>query len=171
MTARSRPIDQKHLAYQTYEIYWCFDVVGISDDRLRESNDQGRSGVRSMPLSLHGHVWKWNTCEQAQIFTVICCDELHGRGIAITSAETCARYLIVGLRKYVGFFFGAADRLVLIPLWATFLVAAGCGCPNAAPAPPSLDVAGVSGLPKDVPIVSELVATLDGHTNAQIQPP
>ncbi len=104
MTARSRPIDQKHLAYQTYEIYWCFDLVGISDDRLRASNDQVRSCVRSMPLSLHGHVWKWNTGEQAQIFTVICCDELHGRGIAITSAETCARYPIVGLRKYVGFF-------------------------------------------------------------------
>ncbi len=68
------------------------------------------------------------------------------------------------------FFFGAADRLVLIPLWATFLVAAGCGGPNAAPAPPSLEVEVVSVLQKDVPIVSEWVATLDGYTNAQIQP-
>ena len=68
------------------------------------------------------------------------------------------------------FFFGAADRLVLIPLWATSLVAAGCGGPNAAPAPPSLEVEVVSVLQKDVPIVSEWVATLDGYTNAQIQP-
>jgi hypothetical protein len=31
---------------------------------------------------------------------VICCDELHGRGIAKTIAETCARDPIVGLREY-----------------------------------------------------------------------
>jgi RND family efflux transporter MFP subunit len=68
------------------------------------------------------------------------------------------------------FFFGAPDRLVLIPLWATFLVTAGCGGPNAAPAPPSLEVEVASVLQKDVPIVSEWVATLDGYINAQIQP-
>src|SRR5580704_9656884 len=67
-------------------------------------------------------------------------------------------------------FFRAADRLVLIPLWATFLVAAGCGGPNAAPAPPSLEVEVASVLQKDVPIVSEWVATLDGYVNAQIEP-
>ena len=39
MTARSRPIDQKQLAYQTYEIYSCFDLVGISDDQFRASNE------------------------------------------------------------------------------------------------------------------------------------
>src|SRR5712664_622696 len=68
------------------------------------------------------------------------------------------------------FFFGAADRLVLILLSATVLVAAGCGGPNAAPAPPSLEVEVVSVLQKDVPIVSEWVATLDGYVNAQIAP-
>ncbi len=68
------------------------------------------------------------------------------------------------------FFFGAADRLVLIPLWATFLVAAGCGGPNEAPAPPSLEVEVASVLQRDVPIVSEWVATLDGYVNAQIEP-
>ena len=68
------------------------------------------------------------------------------------------------------FFFGPADRLVLIPLSATFLVAAGCGGPNAAPAPPSLEVEVASVLQKDVPIVSEWVATLDGYVNAQIEP-
>jgi len=36
-----------------------------------------------------------NTGEQAQIFTVICCDEYMAEEFAITSAETCARYLIV----------------------------------------------------------------------------
>src|SRR6266481_2638477 len=106
MTARSRPIDQSQLAYQTNEIYWCFDLVGISDDQLRAVNDPVRSSVRSMPLSSHGHVWKWNTGEQAQIFTVICGDELHGRGIAKTSSETCVRYPIVGLRKCAALFSG-----------------------------------------------------------------
>src|SRR6266404_1916747 len=68
------------------------------------------------------------------------------------------------------FFFGAADRLVLILLSATVLVAAGCGCPKPAPAPPSLEVEVASVLQKDVPIVSEWVATLDGYVNAQIEP-
>src|SRR5467141_3491592 len=68
------------------------------------------------------------------------------------------------------FFFGAADRLVLILLSATVLVTAGCGGPKAAPAPPSLEVEVASVLQKDVPIVSEWVATLDGYVNAQIEP-
>jgi hypothetical protein len=36
----------------------------------------------------YGHAWSWNADGPAQIFTAICGDELHGRGIAITSAET-----------------------------------------------------------------------------------
>src|SRR6266481_5039332 len=68
------------------------------------------------------------------------------------------------------FFFGAADRLVLILLSATVLVAAGCGGPKAAPAIPSPEVEVASVVQKDVPIVSEWVATLDGYVNAQIEP-
>jgi RND family efflux transporter MFP subunit len=66
--------------------------------------------------------------------------------------------------------FGAATRLVLILLSATVLVAAGCGGPKAAPAIPNPEVEVASVVQKDVPIVSEWVATLDGYVNAQIQP-
>jgi RND family efflux transporter MFP subunit len=46
----------------------------------------------------------------------------------------------------------------------------GCGGPKAAPATPSPEVEVASVVQKDVPIVSEWVATLDGYVNAQIQP-
>jgi membrane fusion protein (multidrug efflux system) len=46
----------------------------------------------------------------------------------------------------------------------------GCGGPKAAPAIPRPEVEVASVLQKDVPIVSEWVATLDGYVNAQIQP-
>jgi len=42
--------------------------------------------------------------------------------------------------------------------------------PNAAPAPPSLEVEVVSVFQKDVQLSSEWVATLDGYVNAQIEP-
>jgi membrane fusion protein (multidrug efflux system) len=63
-----------------------------------------------------------------------------------------------------------ADRLVLAVLAGTVFLAAGCGSPKAAPAIPSPEVEVASVLQKDVPIVSEWVATLDGYINAQIQP-
>jgi membrane fusion protein (multidrug efflux system) len=63
-----------------------------------------------------------------------------------------------------------ADRLVLAVLAGTVFLAAGCGSPKAAPAVPSPEVEVASVLQKDVPIVSEWVATLDGYINAQIQP-
>jgi RND family efflux transporter MFP subunit len=66
--------------------------------------------------------------------------------------------------------FRAAARLVLAVLPGAVFLAAGCGSPNAAPAIPSTEVEVASVLQKDVPIVSEWVATLDGYVNAQIQP-
>jgi hypothetical protein len=99
-TSLSSPIDRGQVPYQMLDHTVCSYLVGTSDDQLRASNDQVSSSVRSMPLSSDGHALRWNADGPAQIFTVICCDELHGRGIAKTIAETCARDLIVGLRKY-----------------------------------------------------------------------
>src|SRR5580704_662895 len=66
--------------------------------------------------------------------------------------------------------FTVVIQLVLVLLSATVFIAAGCGGPKAAPAVPSPEVEVASVLQKDVPIVSEWVATLDGYVNAQIQP-
>jgi RND family efflux transporter MFP subunit len=66
--------------------------------------------------------------------------------------------------------FPVAARLVLVLLSANALIAVGCGSPKAAPAVPSPGVEVASVLQKDVPIISEWVATLDGYINAQIQP-
>jgi membrane fusion protein (multidrug efflux system) len=52
----------------------------------------------------------------------------------------------------------------------TVLLAAGCGKPKAASAMQSPEVEVATVIQKDVPIVSEWVATLDGYVNAQIQP-
>jgi RND family efflux transporter MFP subunit len=68
------------------------------------------------------------------------------------------------------FLFRAAGRLVLAVLLANVFLAAGCDKPKAAPAIPSPEVEVASVVQKDVPIVSEWVATLDGYINAQIQP-
>jgi RND family efflux transporter MFP subunit len=65
---------------------------------------------------------------------------------------------------------GPASRLVLAVLLATVSTAVGCGKTNAAPAFPTPEVEVASVVQKDVPIVSEWVATLDGFVNAQIQP-
>ncbi|HSY90360.1 MAG TPA: efflux RND transporter periplasmic adaptor subunit [Candidatus Binatus sp.] len=62
------------------------------------------------------------------------------------------------------------SRLVLAVLLATVSTAVGCGKTNAAPAIPAPEVEVASVVQKDVPIVSEWVATLDGYVNAQIQP-
>jgi len=65
---------------------------------------------------------------------------------------------------------GPASRLVLALVLATAVLAMGCGKTNAAPAIPVPEVEVASVVQKDVPIVSEWVATLDGYVNAQIQP-
>src|ERR1700732_61672 len=49
----------------------CFHVVGISDDPLRVANDRVSSSVRLMPVSSHGHAWRWNGGGPAQILPVI----------------------------------------------------------------------------------------------------
>jgi RND family efflux transporter MFP subunit len=64
----------------------------------------------------------------------------------------------------------AVSRLVLAVLLATVSTDVGCGKTNAAPAIPGPEVEVASVVQKDVPIVSEWVATLDGFVNAQIQP-
>jgi membrane fusion protein (multidrug efflux system) len=61
-------------------------------------------------------------------------------------------------------------RLVLALLLAMVFSSVGCGNTNAAPAIPIPEVEVASVVQKDVPIVSEWVATLDGYVNAQIQP-
>jgi hypothetical protein len=60
--------------------------------------------------------------------------------------------------------FSVVARLVLVLLSATVFVEAGCGSPKAAPAIPSLEVEVASVLQKDIPIFSEWVATLTGHS-------
>jgi RND family efflux transporter MFP subunit len=64
----------------------------------------------------------------------------------------------------------AVSQLVLAVLLATVSTAVGCGKTNAAPAISAPEVEVASVVQKDVPIVSEWVATLDGFVNAQIQP-
>src|SRR3984893_12606535 len=58
----------------------------------------------------------------------------------------------------------------LTVLTAAVCSVTGCGSPKVAPAIPSSEVEVASVVQKDVPIVSEWVATLDGYVNAQIQP-
>jgi RND family efflux transporter MFP subunit len=58
----------------------------------------------------------------------------------------------------------------LAVLTAAVCSVTGCGGPKAVPAIPSPEVEVASVVQKDVPIVSEWVATLDGYVNAQIQP-
>src|SRR5580704_16273503 len=62
-----------------------------------------------------------------------------------------------------------AARHILTLLPVTILLAAGCGKPNAVSPMQSPDVEVASVVQKDVPILSEWVATLDGYVNAQIQ--
>ena len=61
-------------------------------------------------------------------------------------------------------------RLLGAAFCAMALLVAGCGRPqtHAAAPPPEVEVAAVEQ--RDVPIVREWVATLDGYVNAQIQP-
>ena len=65
--------------------------------------------------------------------------------------------------------FRVAARYILALLPVTMLLAAGCGKPNAVSAMQSPEVKVASVVQKDVPILSEWVATLDGYVNAQIQ--
>ena len=60
--------------------------------------------------------------------------------------------------------------VVLILLLSGLSFGIACGRTSAAPAIPSPEVEVAKVLQKDVPIVSEWVATLDGYVNAQIQP-
>src|SRR5580700_600834 len=64
----------------------------------------------------------------------------------------------------------SATRFVLALLIATVSSAASCGRTNAAPTVPDPEVEVAKIVQRDVPIVSEWVATLDGYVNAQIQP-
>jgi RND family efflux transporter MFP subunit len=70
--------------------------------------------------------------------------------------------------RYVLSSLGALASLAV--LTAAVWSVAGCDGPKAAPAIPSPEVEVASVVQKDVPIVSEWVATLDGYVNAQIQP-
>jgi len=104
-----------------------------------------------------------------QIFMVICCNEVHGRAIAKTSEEmrTLSNHRLSEIHCSP---FGAAAKNIQATLAVALFLVAGCGGPKAAPAVPSPEVEVARVLQKDVPIVSEWVATLDGYVNAQIQP-
>jgi RND family efflux transporter MFP subunit len=160
---------REQVPYQMHDHTVWFYIVGIRDDQRRPGNDHVSSSVRSMPLSSDGHALSWNADGPAQIFTVICCDELHGRGIAEQQKDmrTLPHHWPPEFRSSL---FRAAARLVLAVLPGTVFLVAGCGNPKAAPAIPSPEVEVASVLQKDVPIFSEWVATLDGFINAQIQP-
>jgi len=67
-------------------------------------------------------------------------------------------------------FFGVAALSPLTALTAAVCLLTGCGSPKAAPAVPTPEVEVAGVVQKDVPIVSEWVATLDGYVNAQVQP-
>lgn len=60
--------------------------------------------------------------------------------------------------------------VVLVLLLSTSSLETACGRTSAAPAIPSPEVEVATVLQKDIPIISEWVATLDGYVNAQIQP-
>src|SRR6202453_1054686 len=72
-------------------------------------------------------------------------------------------------RAYLCGRFPLHSFVVLVLLLATLSLGIACGRTSAAPAIPSPEVEVATVLQKDVPIVSEWVATLDGYVNAQIQ--
>ena len=72
-------------------------------------------------------------------------------------------------RVYLRERFPLHSLVVLVLLLATLSFGTACGRTSAAPAIPSPEVEVATVLQKDVPIVSEWVATLDGYVNAQIQ--
>jgi RND family efflux transporter MFP subunit len=73
-------------------------------------------------------------------------------------------------RAYLCGRFPLHSFVVLVLLVATLSLGTACGRTSAAPAIPSAEVEVATVLQKDVPMVSEWVATLDGYVNAQIQP-
>src|SRR5580658_3652951 len=60
--------------------------------------------------------------------------------------------------------------LIAANAFSFIAVLAGCGGKAAGPAGPPPEVKVLAVVQRDVPIVSEWVATLDGYVNAQIQP-
>src|SRR5258705_7381176 len=64
----------------------------------------------------------------------------------------------------------SATLCFLTILTSILFLGTGCGGPKAASAVPTPEVEVASVVQKDVPIISEWVATLDGYVNAQIQP-
>ena len=96
-------------------------------------------------------------------------DKSHGSAIAKTSEEmrTLSNHR---LSETHCSFFSARAQCIQAALPVVLFLLAGCGGPKAAPVVPSPEVEVASVVQKDVPIVSEWVATLDGYVNAQIQP-
>jgi len=85
----------------------------------------------------------------------------------LKSSDLLPRRLPSGGSSVVGLNHSTAAALPL--LVGALVVLAGCGKPAAAPGgAPEVKVAAVEQ--RDVPIISEWVATLDGYVNAQIQP-
>src|SRR5258708_28005404 len=75
-----------------------------------------------------------------------------------------------GAVAILGLSWTAVSRLVLAVLLATVSTAVGCGKTNAAPAIPAPEVEVITGLKKDVPILTEWAAPLHGSVHAQIPP-
>src|SRR5579864_4982904 len=73
-------------------------------------------------------------------------------------------------RVYLRDRFPLHSFVVLILLLSALSLGTACGRRSAAPTIPGPEVEVATVLQKDVPIVSEWVATLDGYVNAQIQP-
>jgi RND family efflux transporter MFP subunit len=140
---------------------------------------------------MSGHAWSWNVDRQS-MSTVICSGQLHGRRIATARCNAAlgridvVNKILAELVKSKGGRLSElrshrcpsaihgtrhkpASRVVLVLLLATVSLAVGCGKTNAAPTVPSPEVEVAKVVQKDVPIVSEWVATLDGYVNAQIQ--
>ncbi|MGA2814429.1 MAG: efflux RND transporter periplasmic adaptor subunit, partial [Candidatus Acidiferrum sp.] len=120
-------------------------------------------------MFLRRHQWLRIFARLTQIFTVICNDETHGIAIANTTEEmqTLSHRWLSEIHCSLC---SAAAQCIQAALPVALFLAAGCCGPKAAPAVPSLEVEVASVVQKDVPIVSEWVATLDGYVNAQIQP-
>jgi len=104
--------------------------------------------------------------ERIDVLNKILAELMKLQGVRVSEVRILRHRCLPAIR---GTRFRPASRVVLLLLLATVSLAAGCGRTNAGPAVPSPELEVARVIQKDVPIVSEWVATLDGYVNAQIQ--